>query len=322
MKSPERIIWSNERKKWLCYDDKLIDVVFNSKYFVVPTYDYSDVETKFNKNFEFTKQVISHFPLANDGDAHLYLRERMSHDVNTNLRKAINVFKENFENKITTLVQTSGAINIATPIIQSILESNWVFANIDLEESIDYSDLTLMLDDSQSIKSRLFREEFIKLIASKVEEKDRFYKLALISVGVNALISTTLHSFIKVLTNYDYNNLISRKYFYSNGIKHLERVCIQNTVLGEKEIKVGERLRLYVESYEHANLVDSQINRKFFAAESNHSCIGMSYSLSIWKELIKLIQNNFTDLRIINFDYRSNDAIFNFPINVYVEYSK
>jgi hypothetical protein len=322
MTTSNSILWSNERRKWLCYDDKLIDYVLNSRKFAVPTYDYSNVEAKFNKNFASTKNVISHFPLANEGVTHLYLRDRMSNDLKNNLKKAINVFKETFEQKISRFPQSSDPANIAAPIVESILKSNWIFANLDLENIIDYSDLTLMLDDSQSLKSRLLREEFIKSIALKIDERDRFYKIALISVGVNALISTTLHSFVKILTNYDFNNLISRKFFYSNGIKHLERVCIENTILHKNQINAGERLRLYVENYEFSSLSDSQMNKKFFAMESDHSCIGMNYSLSIWKELINIIKNNFTDLRIINFDYRSNDAIFNFPSNIIVEYKK
>jgi hypothetical protein len=322
MKFLKGIIWSEERRKWLCYDDALIDLVVNSNNFVVPTYDYSDLEIKLNKNFEFTKQVINHFPLANEGDNHLDLRNRMIQDINSNLEKAIGVFRNSFIDKILAIKQTSGSINIAAPITESILESNWAFANIDIAESIDYSDLTLMLDDSQSIKSRLLREEFIKNLASKFEEKDRFYKLALLSVGVNALISTTLHSFIKVMANYNYESLIIRKYFYSNGIKHLERVCSQDAVIGGNKIKVGEKLRLYVGGYEQGNYLDSQKMKNFFAIGSDHACIGMNYSLSIWKELIGVFRDNFSDMQIVGFDYRSNDGIFNFPTNIFVEYSK
>lgn len=322
MKAPDKITWSDERQKWLCYDDQLIDTVINSINFVVPSYDYSDLEKKLSKNFEYTKQVIKHFPLANEGDSHLEMRKRMSSDINSNLKKAIKVFSDSFDRKISSLDKSLGVTNIAKPLIESILESNLVFADIKFEDDFDYSDLTRMLDDSQSIKSRLAREEFIKLIVSKISEEDRFYKLALISVGVNALISSTLHSLIKVLTNYDFNTLINEKYFSSNGIKHLERVCIQKTILGGSEISPGDKLRLYVESYERANLTELQMNKKFFAAESYHSCIGMSYSLSIWKELIKVIANHFSEMHLINFDYRSNDGIFYFPTNVNVKYSK
>jgi len=318
----EKITWSDERKKWLCYDDNLIDIVLNSDNFIVPTYDYSYLEKKFSKSFEHTKQVIKHFPLSNEGVTHLHLRKKMHSDVNLNLKDAIKVFVDCFESKISLINNSDGVMNLAPLLINSILKSNLVFAGVELEDNFDYSDLTLMLDDTQSIKSRIEREEFIKSISKKIYGDDKFYKLALMSVGVNALISSTLHSVIKVLSNSDFDSLIKRKYFISNGIKHLERLCIQKTILGEKEINSGEKIRLYVECYENANLQELQMNKKFFASESQHSCIGMNYSLTIWKEMINIISTQFSDMRLMNYDYRNNDGIFHFPTNIYVEYSK
>lgn len=322
METLEKITWSSERQKWLCYDDKIIDSVVNSENFHVHSNDYSDLEKKFSKDFQLTKLVNKYLPLTNEGKQHLDLRKRMSSDINLNLKKAIQVFRNSFEKKISQIDKTFGVINIAKPLIESILESNLILAEINFDDPLDYTDLTLLLDDSQSIKARMMREEFIKSIASKINDEDKFYKLALISVGVNALISTTLHSIIKILTNYDYDALIRRKYFTSIGIKHLERVCFQKTVLDGKQINAGDRLRLYIEVYENTDLTESQMNKKFFASGSHHACVGMSYSLSIWKEIVKLFSIHFSDLRMINFDYRSNDGIFNFPTSIYVEYLK
>lgn len=322
MKSLEKIIWSDERQKWLCYDTKLIDQIIISNHFRVPSYDYSELEERFSKNFEFTKKIIKHIPLASEGETHIEMRSKMSSSISLNLKNANKVFCNSFKNKIITLDTPSGVTNIARPLIESILESNLVFADIEIEDNFDYSDLALMLDDSQSIKSRVAREDFIKLIASKINGEDRFYKLALISVGVDALIGSTLHSLIKILTNYDFNDLIRRKCFVSNGLKHLERVCIQGTIVDGKKISPGEKLRLYVEAYEHVNLTELQMNKKFFATEGHHACLGMAYSLNVWNEMISILSTHFTDMRILNFDYRSKDGIFHFPTNIYVEYSK
>ena len=76
-----------------------------------------------------------------------------------------------------------------------------------------------------------------------------------------------------------------------------------------------------MEAYEQAGLSDVQMNKKFFAADSPHACIGFSYSLSIWKELMTILKNNFSDLRLLGFDYRANDAIFNFPTHIRLEYT-
>jgi hypothetical protein len=321
-REPQKITWSEERKKWLCFDDKLIDLITNSKSFIVPEYSYYDLEKKFNKDFSNTKKVISHSPLANEGQAHISTREHMLQDVNRNMKKAISIFKEQFENKIYACDYSSGSIDIAILIIESILVSNLAIANIDLGKNLKYADIFFVLDQSQSVKSRVNREELIKELVLEINDDDPHYKLALATVGVNALISTTLHSFIKILTNFGYENLINSKYFYSNGIKYFEKVCIQDSFFDQTLIKVGDSVRCYVECYENYDLTDSEKNKKFFAAGTNHSCIGMGYSLSIWKELIKILHENFKDVSIISYNYRTNDTIFNFPVKIMVKCSK
>jgi hypothetical protein len=320
--STEKIIWSAERQKWLCYDNDVIDAVIESNHFRVPSYDYSELENKFSKNFEFTKQVIDHFPLANEGAAHQNLRARMSSDINLNLKQAIRVFCESLEDQISALNEPQGMTNIAVPIIESILKSNLILANVSLEDNFDYSDVTRMLDDSQSIKSRMVREMLVKNMSAKLPDQEKFYQLALISVGVNALISSSLQSIIKILSNHDFKDLINTRFFSANGIKHLERVCTENTVLAGEKIRTGDKVRLFVAAYEKAELTESQMNKKFFAAESHHACIGMNYSISVWRKMMKIFSTHFSRMRLINFDYRSNDGIFHFPTHVHVEYSK
>jgi len=56
MKFSEKIIWSEERKKWFCYDDQLIDEVLKSDYFIVPDYDYSKLEKKLIKILNLQKK--------------------------------------------------------------------------------------------------------------------------------------------------------------------------------------------------------------------------------------------------------------------------
>lgn len=316
------IVWSVERRKWLCYDDRLIDIVLESDRFVVPTYDYAALEEKLARKFEFTKRVIGNMPLANEGAAHLQLREKMSSDINAKLKEAIAAFDDNFGTRISAQAAApSGVIDIAVPVMKSILESNRVFTGIELEHDTDYSSLTLMLDDSQSIKSRVAREEFIKSIILRNPD-DGFYKIALLSIGVNALIGSTLHSLIKILTNHGFATLLGTQHFASNAIKHLDRACIDDAVVGDRVIRRGDNVRLYVAGYERANLQGAQLNKKFFGMGSSHSCPGMKYSLSVWRAAVQVISTNFRDLRLVDFGYRPNDGIFNFPTRVVLEYTR
>ena len=70
-------------------------------------------------------------------------------------------------------------------VIKSILKSNLTLADLSYVDAIDYSDFTLLLDDLQSIKSRIEREKNIGTFYSNLKHDDAFYKIALITVGVS-----------------------------------------------------------------------------------------------------------------------------------------
>lgn len=320
--SQPKLIWSNEKSKWLCYDDQIIDFVLGSDAYSVPSYDSSSLENRLGLNFPYSRSVISQMPISQEGKRHTELRHKMRSDIFSNTQEAIQTFKYSLEDYFARITQVSGKIDLADPIITSILKSNLILAGINLKESINYSDITLILDDSQSIKKRILREEFIKNISKEVDLDDSTYRLALLTIGVNALISTALHSIIKILTNYDYTHLKTQKYFSSTGIKHLERVAIKANSLGGHEIKPGDQIRLFVGNYEKSSIPDAQMNKKFFAVETSHSCIGMNYSLHIWNELIKIFDDNFKNIELVNFHYRKSDGIFNFPTSLIIKYTK
>lgn len=165
------------------------------------------------------------------------------------------------------------------------------------------------------------REDFIQAIAHRNPD-DSFYRIALLSIGVNALIGSTLHSLVKILTNHGFASLASTKHFVSNAIKHLERVCVDDAVVGGQVIRRGDKVRLYVEGYEHANLEGAQLNKKFFGMNSSHACLGMRYSLGVWRAAVRTLSTTFSDLRLVDFGYRKNDGIFHFPTRVVVEYAR
>lgn len=143
------IVWSVERQKWLCYDDRLIDVVLESARFVVPTYDYAALEQKLGRRFAFTQGVIGRMPLAKEGPVQLELRERMAADINAKLKDATAVFEEVFASRIAApAADPSGVMDIAAPLMHAVLESNRVFTGLEFDEGTDYSNLTLLLDDS------------------------------------------------------------------------------------------------------------------------------------------------------------------------------
>lgn len=273
----KNIYWEPKYKKWLCYENIHIDRVLKSPNFIAPKYDVTGIEKRFAIDLSFTRGAIRHLPIAHEGLHHQDLRGKMSHDIYLKSTHGLNIFKKSLVKRLSNLKSASGGFDIAPPIICSILESNLILADVVLEEDFDYSDITLILDESQSIKSRIQNENLIRNIANNISGDATFYKIALITVGVNALISSTLHSIIKVLTNSDFQALINKRYFSASGIKYLERICIKDFDLDAVVIKAGDSVRLYQEDYESLNLNPNLMNKKFFFTGTTHSCLGMGY---------------------------------------------
>jgi len=311
--------WSDTQKKWICYHDIVIDQILLSKEFTVPDYDLSRLETRLKTKFTHTSGVISQLPLAHEGYTHNYLRKKMTGDINKNTSIGIKVFEEELSTHFFNL-ENNSEFDLGALIIKSILKSNLTLADLHYEDAIDYSDFTLLLDDMQSIKSRLEREKNIGTFYSNLNHDDGFYKIALITVGVNALISTTLNSLIKVLSNDNRcENLTLNKFFTMSGIKSLERVCLKDTIINTHQFNKGDAVKLMMSSYDSSDLSALEKNKRFFISDSSHGCPGMAFSLHIWKSLLGIISQSFTKLEILDVKYRKNDSIFLFPHSLIVK---
>lgn len=320
MKPIEKLRWSPDHRKWLCHDDVLIDQILKSDRFAVPNYDHAALGKKVGHAFPVSNEVIAHFPLAHEGDRHQALKARMNLDVQTHFKAAIATFVSGLQERLAVLGDARGETDIAQPLIEAVLASNLVLAGMTLPADVNYSDLTFMLDDRQSIKSRLRREAFAQSLSTQMGECDQPYKLALISVGINALLSSLLNTLVKVLANQGFQGLSDAKFFTATGIQYLERVCVQPVQIDGHDIQPGDQVRVYLTACENADLTDMVRNRRFFGLDTPHACVGMNYSLNIWKATTQTLVEHFTDLNIISVDFRPQDGVFHCPDRIRVEY--
>lgn len=322
MTTAPAMVWSQQHKKWHCYDNQVIAEVLRSEQFVVPAYDYAPLEAKFSQSFSHTKALIAHLPLALEGRAHDLARRRMQRDLQLRHKAAVAVFEQVLEQHITALPDAAEGIDFKPILLQPILESNWVFAGLNMQHFPGYQDLTQVLDDAQPLKARFARERRLQAFAEKIGGDDAAYQLALLSVGVNALSSTLMHSFIKVLVNESFDQLQQKKYFTNIGLKQIERVCARDATIAGRDIRKGDRMRLYLEAFDTAEATDAEKNKRFFLAGTPHACLGMRYSLAAWNSLTTMLSKYFLRIAVVGFDFDTSDGIFLSPSFVTVDFKK
>lgn len=318
-KEPE-MIWSDVQKKWICYDNTLNDIILKSPDFQVLDYNLEDFKKRFSVALPLTEGVLKILPLAHEGQQHKELRKEMQIEIERNSQKGIEIFKREFKTQINNADYSLQTFDLAKILIDSILRSNLALANINLNNDFDYSDFTLILDDTQSVNQRKKREQKIKEFLDEIGAEAKLPKIALMVVGVNALISSTLNSIINILQNKNFEYLKNRKFFYSTGIKSLQRICTSNAKVGNILIKKGEIVKLMSIPYDDLNLSELQINKKFFVSDTSHACQGMAFSLHVWKEMVKVLDDKFSDLHLSSFRFRNNDGIFDFPTELNVKF--
>lgn len=311
-----KITWSDVQKKWICYDNLLIESILKSSNFKVTDYYLKDFQSRFSVALPFTEGVLENLPLAHEGHQHVELRRKMMFEIEKNSQKAVELFKEEFTGAITKINCELQTFDIAEILINSILKSNLALANIDPSYPFEYSDFTLILDETQSVKHRIERERKIKEFSDGLEAEEKMLKIAIVTVGVNALISSALNSIISVLSNKDFEHLKKRKFFCSTGIKSLERVCMSDAYVAGFLIKKGQSIKLMSVLHDENNNTELEINKKFFVSETTHACQGMSFSLRIWKQIVQVLATNFKDLHVSSFEFHNNDSIFAFPIEL------
>jgi len=314
------MVWSDVQKKWICYDNSMTDIVLKSPDFRVLNLNYEGFKNRFSVALRLTEGVLRNLPLVHEGPSQEELRKEMKIEIERNSQKGIDIFKWEFKTALNNVNYSLQTFDLAKILINSILKSNLALANINLNKDFDYSDFTLILDDTQSVNQRKRRENKIKEFLDEIDAEVKLSKIALMVIGVNALISSILNSIINILQNKDFEYLKNRKFFYSTGIKSLQRVCISNTQVGGFLVKKGEIIKLMSIPYDDLNLTELQINKKFFGSETSHACQGMAFSLHVWKEIVKVLGKKFSELHIASFRYRNNDNIFAFPTELNLKF--
>ena len=258
------ITWSKEINKWVCYDDSIIEQVLGSGKFEVPGFDLKKYEDRFSIELPLTKEIMGQFPLSNEGSIHKELRKKMMSYIEKNSQLGVDIFITEFQKRLSRIDFTSNTFDLGKILIDSILKANLALANIKLDSNFDYSDFPLMLDDTQSVRRILKRESNIHDFLNDLDSDDKVFKVAVISIGINPLVSSILNSIIKILSNENFEYLKKSKFFYATGIKNIERICISNACINEVKFKVGERIKLMSSEHKFSNLSDLEINRKFF----------------------------------------------------------
>lgn len=314
------IRYSNLLKRWLCFDRTAIQEILLSQNFEVHSYDLTEIANRFQVDLRISQEILKYLPLSHEGNEHVSLRKKYIEFINLNIKPAL----EHFRKQILEIKFKPGIIDLIPHLHSAIMESNAVLAGLNPRiTDINFVDVGLIFDDTTSLKKRLainkIFENLINQAPFNITHEQKIFRVALLTVGVNALLGAISESLLNTLLIQPkgyLNKVLWEDQMPGAGIAILERTAKEDIKIYGYDILAGQTIRCYVENLGYESGKNIKFHLGYFAAPSRHSCPGMKYSLEIWriiKENLFTTQNHY---ELIDYKYRSYDPVFNFPTQI------
>lgn len=316
--SHSEIWWSAELKKWMCTNAAYIEKILSDKNFQVHSYSMKALEDRLGISLPHIAGITEHFALAKEGAEHKALRKQNALNLAQNFEKTLVKFKESLLTNIATILPIQHNVNWVKSVIDPSLRSALITLSglEDLDEKNIIS-ITQIFDQSLSIKSRVKIDAQIATLLNSFKADltmdEKYFKIAAFSIGYDSLLGSVTESFGRTLLQ-NANSKLSEINWGVNlpysGVPVIERVAIRDCIIGEKIIKQGESVRLYIESAGFNDKYSSSHAALFFG-HGIHKCIAMHLSNAVWKMFIEVISNIDKRFLIKKLTYRQDDRIFN-----------
>lgn len=310
--------WSNELKKWMCTNPKLIKSVLADDRFTVHSYQVKPLEEKTHTNFTYISAIVDYFPLALEATAHKEMRKRDAQKLGERVGSTLNLLKSEVGANIQALKQTTQDINLYAELIEpNVRRALLHLADLDSLANHPIISISQLFDQAISIRKRIGINnqiaELLQLLPAELSDDDKYFRLSMFAVGYDSLLGSITESLVRTLLlnkNKRINEIKWSEELPNTGVPVIERVAKYDAELGNMVIKKGQRIRLYLESAGFAKTEDSLYSSLFFG-NGIHKCIGQHLSKAVWQIFVQELVQIDRHFEIKSLHYRTEDYVFN-----------
>ena len=307
----------------MCTDPEVIEQILKSDEFGVHDFKVDQLAKRLSLDLGAIQKLTAYFPLAREGEEHKILRKRFIDEIARNYKTAIIAFEKCLGERCKLLEQHQGEIDLVPALLTpSLALPICLLAGIRLGEDFDFWSISQILDETISIRQRIKINQTISIIMEslppEMDEGERLFRTALVTLGSNALYGSIAESFVIMLKKHKPNSFSSIAWdeeLPATGIPVIEKKAMADVIIEGHAFCKGERVRLYLEATGYQGSVFPSYTKQYFAP-SRHLCPGMSFSRDVWKLFrheLGIVRKRFS---IMSISYRENDNVFNFPNSI------
>jgi len=325
-KNNNSLWWSQELNRWMCTNPDIIKLILNDANYAVHDYKIDGILERFNFELQHVSKLVAYFPIAKNGEAHKAIRKRSALAILKNSDAALEAFTTALDNNMKLLSANQSADVVKDILKPSLIKSLLVLSGInDLASGISFDSLSQILDETMSLNKRIkinkIIAEILNALPEDMSEDDKYFRISLLALGSDSLIGTITESVAYILSkNHDKlcSDIVWDAEIPSTGVPVIERMSINDNLMGGVNVLSGQRVRLYLDSAGYQQSEFPSYAQIYFAT-GVHTCLGMPIGRKIWDIVKSRFEKLHKKLIINTMEYRTPDNVFNIYESIKVD---
>lgn len=318
------IEWSEELRAWMSAAPEIIHTLLRH-----PDVDVLDfrqilpvIAEKTDVDLSGATEMFGAVALGMNGEEHLAARREQMLMLKQNTPAALDRFRSSLEDGLARFVKDGGGNLVASVTYPAGRDMMLALSGIDADTgTLDFSlsqifDRYLSLGKRRRISATL--SEIISKASQDMPRHEAVTRTALSVIGADSIVGalgvSVLHDAErnpgKRFSEFEWSTDIPR-----TGVPYADRFAVADIEIAGKQIKKGDRLRLY---YDSLGMAACPRHRDYYGIGA-HVCLGKAVSMQAWTIFRETFSRVDLTPQIKRVAYRRGDCMFNFPTEIEME---
>lgn len=308
---------------WIAGERETVTAILQSSAFAAVPFegDYEVIERRFGEHFPNLRFAFRHIPLSLRDDRHRLARRRMAAYI-AEQRGAVAAAIPGLVSESLGALDAPGTVDLMNAAIEplvtrfiALLTGLPLAAIAAFRDGSKIFDRMLGLGRRRQIEAATaaVRLTIRETLGPQATEEEEGLRLALISLGRDALIGTLAESLLQLFRAHPGQRLSDMaipELPPEGGVPYVERVAVEAVAIAGTAVAKGDRLRLFLQSFAYS---PATADRGRIFGLGVHSCLGRQMSLDLWSAIRARVARLGWRVTVIAFRPRAADYVFTYP---------
>ena len=309
------------------FNSDLIAETFRSADFHVIDYQAAYVAITARTGIDMSAIVtaLDHIPLAMEGTAHKRLRNEIASILGSGLREHREAISRSVRDIVATVFKPGRRVDLVEDVFVPIYKETFgLILGIDHTRIDTDPMISQIFDRKISLNRRKKMQAAIQSLAESLDRHseenaiERNLAVALNILGHDAMIGSLSNSAWHIFKTGAGERLETKHdhLLPVTSVPYIERVASVDTVIGDLEVRKGQRVRLFLDAAS-GRAVEGDDPGLFFG-RGRHLCLGKPVTMLIWQTFTNAIRDLDCTILTDELEIREKDYVFSYAEHAWI----